>query len=216
MLQRIRNMLEVRLLYKQATQTSALLHKLALHDPLTGLPNRRLLEDRISKSIERARRNDSHFAVMYIDLDGFKLVNDTWGHDYGDVLLQLVSQRLVDAARREDTVARIGGDEFMIVLEELNHSDDVQVPAAKLIAAIAAPYLIKGISISITTSIGICVCPEHASSVESMISLADKALYEAKRGGKNRYQIADSITRTATSDAGTEAGAFENNATGGT
>lgn len=206
-LQRIRNMLEVRLLYKQATQTSALLHRLALHDPLTELPNRRLLEDRLDKSIERARRNQSFVGVMYIDLDGFKQVNDTWGHDYGDLLLQQVAQRLVDAARREDTVARIGGDEFVMLLEELTDPRDVHVPATKLIAAVSAPYLIKDIPIAITTSIGISLFPGNTGGVNLLLSLADKALYDAKRSGKNRYQIAnDGLTTGAAAVAGIAAG----------
>ena len=190
-LQRIRNMLEVRLLYKQATQTTAMLRRLALHDALTELPNRRLLEDRLGKSIERARRNQRHVGIMYLDLDGFKDVNDTWGHDYGDLLLQQVSQRLVDAARKQDTVARIGGDEFVMVIEELADPRDVHIPATKLIATISAPYLIKDTAIAITTSIGISLFPGNVDDVDHLLSLADKALYDAKRGGKNRYQIAN-------------------------
>ena len=188
-LQRIRNMLEVRLLYKQATQTSVALQRLALHDPLTGLPNRRLLQDRIGKTIEHARRNRSLVAVMYIDLDGFKQVNDTWGHDHGDILLQEVSSRLVDAARREDSVARLGGDEFLVALGEINHKQDVVVPASKLIQAIAAPYFIKNQRIEITTSIGISLFPENANDADQLLLLADRALYQAKHAGKNRFHI---------------------------
>ena len=188
--QRIRNMLEVRLLYNRATRTSEALHRLALHDPLTGLPNRRLLEDRIGTAIEHARRNRSHVALMYIDLDGFKAVNDTWGHDYGDILLQMVSDRLAGASRGEDTVARIGGDEFMVVLGELNDPEDIHIPAKKLIAAIAEPYLIKSQIVIITTSIGISIYPFDAATVDGLITMSDKALYEAKRSGKNRYHIA--------------------------
>jgi two-component system cell cycle response regulator len=189
-LQRIRNMLEVRLLYKQAMKTSEMMHRLALHDALTGLPNRRLLEDRIGKAIERARRNQTHVVLMYIDLDGFKQVNDTCGHDVGDELLKLVAQRLIESARQEDTVARLGGDEFMLVLEEVTHPEDIHMPATKLITAVAAPYLIKGKEILITTSVGISLFPEQSVSVEALVSLADKALYEAKRSGKNRYHFA--------------------------
>lgn len=214
-LQRIRNMLEVRLLYKQATETSALLQRLALHDPLTELPNRRLLEDRLGKSIERARRSQSHVGVMYIDLDGFKEVNDTWGHDYGDLLLQQVAQRLVKAARREDTVARIGGDEFVMVLEEITDPHDVHIPATKLVTTISAPYLIKHTPIVITTSIGISVFPGDAAEVGMLLSLADKALYDAKRSGKNRYQIASqSLTSGKVAAAGTATGTAAGTATG--
>ena len=187
--QRIRNMLEVRLLYNRATRTSETLHRLALHDPLTGLPNRRLLEDRIGTAIEHARRNRSHVAMMYIDLDGFKEVNDTWGHDCGDILLQMVSDRLVSAARGEDTVARIGGDEFMVVLGELNDPEDIHIPAKKLVAAVAEPYQIKGQTVIVTTSIGISIYPYDAATVEALITSSDRALYQAKRAGKNRYHI---------------------------
>lgn len=187
--QRIRNMLEVRLLYNRATRTSEALHRLALHDPLTGLPNRRLLEDRIGTAIEHARRNRSHVAMMYIDLDGFKKVNDTWGHDCGDILLQMVSDRLVSAARGEDTVARIGGDEFMVVLGELSDPADIHVPARKLVATVAEPYQIKGRQVIITTSIGISIYPFDAATVDSLITMSDRALYEAKRNGKNRYHV---------------------------
>ena len=195
--QRIRNMLEVRLLYNRATRTSEALHRLALHDPLTGLPNRRLLEDRIGTAIEHARRNRSHVAIMYIDLDGFKKVNDTWGHDYGDQLLQMVSDRLVAASRGEDTVARIGGDEFMVVLGELNHPEDIHVPAKKLVAAVAQPYQIKGREITVTTSIGISIYPFDAATVDGLITASDQALYEAKRSGKNRYHVVFAETADA-------------------
>ena len=187
--QRIRNMLEVRLLFNRATRTSEALHRLALHDPLTGLPNRRLLEDRIGTAIEHARRKRTHVAIMYIDLDGFKEVNDTWGHDYGDQLLQMVSDRLVAASRGEDTVARIGGDEFIVVLGELNQPDDIHVPAKKLVAAVAQPYHIKGRDVSVTTSIGISIYPFDAATVDGLITVSDQALYEAKRSGKNRYHV---------------------------
>ena len=187
--QRIRNMLEVRLLYKQATQNSAALQRLALHDPLTGLPNRRLLSDRIGTTIEHARRNRMQVAVMYIDLDGFKEVNDTWGHDHGDILLQQVSTRLLDAARREDTVARVGGDEFVVVLGAITDAHDVVGPANKLIHTIAAPYLVKEITMTITTSIGISLFPENAHDADQLIVLADRALYAAKHDGKNCFHI---------------------------
>ena len=116
---RIHNMLEVRLLHRQPAITAKTLESLALHDALTGLPNRRLLVDRLSMAIAHARRNKSTMAVMYLDLDGFKQINDTLGHDAGDTLLKMVAARLVAAVREEDTVARLGGDEFMIALWDL-------------------------------------------------------------------------------------------------
>ncbi|GAA4017356.1 GGDEF domain-containing response regulator [Actimicrobium antarcticum] len=189
-IQRIRNMLEVRLHFKNALRNNAELHRLALHDSLTGLPNRRLLEDRISTAIEHAKRKRTHVAVMYIDLDGFKEVNDTLGHESGDSLLQLVSERLINASRGEDTVARIGGDEFMVVLGELNVPEDIHGPAQKILEEVARPYLINDVDVTVTTSIGISIYPFDAASVEMMMSTADQALYEAKRNGRNCYHVA--------------------------
>src|ERR1035437_3650620 len=137
---RIHNMLEVRLLYRQLEHYSRALESLALHDALTGLPNRRLLMDRLSLAIAHARRNKRTMAVMYLDLDGFKQINDTLGHDAGDTLLSMVAARLVAAVRQEDTVARWGGDEFVIALWELSHADGVAKLASKVIQAVSQPY----------------------------------------------------------------------------
>ncbi|MDO9008176.1 MAG: diguanylate cyclase, partial [Thiobacillus sp.] len=121
---RIHNMLEVRLLYKQLEQYSRALESMALHDALTGLPNRRLLFDRLALAVAHAHRNKSTMAVMFLDLDGFKQVNDTLGHNAGDTLLGMVANRLVAAVRQEDTVARLSGDEFVIASWELSQADD--------------------------------------------------------------------------------------------
>ena len=193
---RIHNMLEVRLLYKQLEDYSRALESLALHDPLTGLPNRRLLMDRLSLSIAHAHRNQSTMAVMYLDLDGFKLINDTLGHDAGDTLLQMVADRLVAAVRQEDTVSRLGGDEFVIGLSELSHADDAVNMASKVIQALAQPYNIQGRNVSMTASVGIGIYPTHGVEVETLMKSADTALYEAKRTGKNTYCIA-AIDRVA-------------------
>ncbi|HEY5798797.1 MAG TPA: diguanylate cyclase, partial [Burkholderiaceae bacterium] len=160
--QRIHNMLEVRLLYKELAHYSKTQQELALHDPLTGLPNRRLLEDRLATTLQHARRNHLKAAVLYLDLDGFKDVNDTYGHTYGDDLLKLVAERLVGASRQEDTVARIGGDEFMIILAQLSNVADVHGPASKLIEVVSAPYPVGDVILSVTTSIGISVYPDDA------------------------------------------------------
>lgn len=189
--QRIHNMLEVRLLYKELAHYSRKQQELALHDPLTNLPNRRLLEDRLSTAMQHARRNHQKTAVLYLDLDGFKDVNDTYGHTYGDDLLKMVAERLVGASRQEDTVARIGGDEFMVILPDLANVADVHGPATKLIEVVSAPYHVGEVTLRVTTSIGIGVYPDHADSVTELITLADNALYEAKRSGKNRYKVAD-------------------------
>jgi diguanylate cyclase (GGDEF)-like protein len=185
-------MLEVRLLYKQLEQYSRALESQALHDALTGLPNRRLLMDRLSLAIAHARRNTSTMAVMFLDLDGFKQINDTLGHDAGDTLLSMVADRLVAAVREEDTVARMGGDEFVIGLWELSHVDAVAALASKVILAVSQPYRIQGHDVRITASGGVGIYPLHGEAAETLMKRADLALYEAKRAGKNNYCIAAS------------------------
>ena len=187
---RIHNMLEVRLLYKQAEVHGLEMESLALHDTLTGLPNRRLLMDRLSLAIAHAHRNKGAMAVMFLDLDGFKQINDTLGHDAGDVLLKEVAARLVSLVRQEDTVARLGGDEFVIALWELKRSDDAVVLAQKVIQAISQRYSIHGHAVNMTASVGIGIYPTHGEEVETLIKRADMALYEAKNMGKNGYRIA--------------------------
>jgi len=187
---RIHNMLEVRLLYKQLEHHSREMESLALHDELTGLPNRRLLMDRLSLAITHARRNKRTMAVMYLDLDGFKQINDTLGHDAGDTLLSMVSARLVAAVRQEDTVARLGGDEFVIALWELNHAEGVVKLVSKVIQAVSHPYIIQDRSVSMTVSVGVGIYPTHGEDVETLLKSADLALHEAKRTGKNDYRIA--------------------------
>jgi len=189
-LARVHNMLEVRLLYKQLEHYSSALESLALHDTLTGLPNRRLLMDRLSLAIAHARRNKGSMAVMYLDLDGFKQINDTLGHDAGDTLLSMVAARMVAAVRQEDTVARLGGDEFVIVLRELSHADSVAKLASKVIQAVSQPYSIQGRDVSMTASVGVSIYPTHGEEGETLMKSADLALYEAKRTGKNNYYIA--------------------------
>jgi diguanylate cyclase (GGDEF)-like protein len=184
---RIHNMLEVRLLYKELAQYSKQQQELALHDPLTGLPNRRLLEDRIATTLQHAARHQHKAAVMYLDLDGFKAINDTHGHACGDEILKLVAGRLVGSSRKEDTVARVGGDEFVIVLGEVSTLADAQEPASKLIEVVSEPYQVGALTLQLSTSIGIALYPEHADNVQALIEKADQALYEAKRGGKNRH-----------------------------
>ena len=184
---RIHNMLEVRLLYKELAQYSKQQQELALHDPLTGLPNRRLLEDRIEHTLQQSARQRGKSAILYLDLDGFKAINDSYGHGYGDDILKMVATRLVSASRKEDTVARIGGDEFVIVLGNLAGKGDAREPAAKLIEVISEPYFINDLTLRLSTSIGIAIYPDDAGSVESLLGAADTALYEAKRAGKNRF-----------------------------
>ena len=187
---RIHNMLEVRLLYRQLEQYSRALESLALHDALTGLPNRRLLFDRLALAIAHAHRNKSTMAVMVLDLDGFKQINDTLGHDAGDTLLRMVADRLVAAVRQEDTVAHLGGDEFVIALWESNHADGVARLVSKVIRAVSQPYRIQDRDVNITASVGVGIYPTHGEEVETLMKSADLALYDAKRAGKNNYRIA--------------------------
>jgi two-component system cell cycle response regulator len=126
---------------------------------------------------------------MYLDLDGFKQINDSLGHDAGDTLLCMVAARLLGAVRQEDTVARVGGDEFVIVLPELSNADHVAELVSKVIQAVSQPYSIQGGSISITASVGVSIYPTHGEEVETLMKSADLALYEAKHGGKNDYRI---------------------------
>ena len=189
MLIRVHNMLEVRLLHEAARDHGKAQESLALTDPLTGLPNRRLLVDRVSMALVRARRDQSAMAVLYLDLDGFKEINDRLGHGAGDALLQMVAGRLSAAVREEDTVARLGGDEFVIVLHLSDGADAGQV-ASKLIAAVSQPYEIEGQAVSVTISAGVALYPVHGEDAETLMKSADLALYEAKRSGKNVYRIA--------------------------
>jgi len=186
---RIYNMLEVRLLYKQLEHQNRALESLALHDALTGLPNRRLLMDRLSLAIAHARRNKGTMAVMYLDLDGFKQINDTLGHDAGDALLCMVAARLLGAVRQEDTVARVGGDEFVIALPELSHAEDMAELVSKVIKAVSQPWSFQGRGACVTASVGVSIYPTHGEDVETLMKSADLALYEAKHSGKNDYRI---------------------------
>lgn len=190
---RIRNMLEVRLLHNEARHYGKLFETLALHDSLTGLANRRLLAERASLAIAHARRNKGGMAVVFLDLDGFKLINDTWGHDAGDLLLKMAAGRLVNAVRQEDTVARLGGDEFVIALWDVRDAATAAIAASKLIAAMGRPFAIHGHQMSVSASAGISIYPHHGGDVDTLMKSADQVLYEAKRAGKNSYRIS---TRT--------------------
>lgn len=186
---RIHNMLEVRLLYQQLAQSNRALEFMSLHDALTALPNRRLLMDRLSNAIAHAKRNNTMMALLYLDLDGFKQVNDTLGHDAGDLLLKLVATRLTATVRGEDTVARLGGDEFVIVLSEFSQRDAVEKLLHKLLVAVSQPYCIAEQIINVTASIGCSIYPAHGLDNEAMLKHADVAMYQAKQRGKHRYYI---------------------------
>jgi two-component system cell cycle response regulator len=188
-LMRVHNMLEVRLLHEAARNHGKMLESLALKDPLTGLANRRLLAERMSMALVHARRNLSIMAVVYLDLDGFKQVNNTLGHGAGDGLLKMVATRLLATVREEDTVARLGGDEFIMGLWHLSCADDAATVASKVIEVVSQPYDIEGHTVSITVSAGIGIYPLHGEDADTLMRSADQALYETKRAGKNAYRV---------------------------
>jgi|HubBroStandDraft_1064217.scaffolds.fasta_scaffold02626_2 diguanylate cyclase (GGDEF)-like protein/PAS domain S-box-containing protein len=161
----------------------------AQHDLLTGLPNRLLLNDRISQSIALARRQNRTIALMFLDLDNFKYVNDSLGHAVGDQLLESVSKRLVAGVRASDTVSRQGGDEFVILLPEIAHPGDVAKSARKLLLSLSIPHSVAGRDLHIDGSIGISVFPEDGQDAETLIKSADTAMYSAKESGRNNFQF---------------------------
>jgi diguanylate cyclase (GGDEF)-like protein len=198
-LMRVHNMLEVRLLHEAARNHGKMLESLALNDPLTGLANRRLLADRMTMALVHARRNKSAMAVVYLDLDGFKKINDTLGHGAGDVLLKMVAGRLAATVREEDTVARLGGDEFILALWHVSGADYAARAASRAIEAVSQPYSIEGHTVSITTSAGVSIYPVHGENADTLMKSADLALYEAKHAGKNAYRIAKRTDLSAVS-----------------
>jgi len=170
----------------------------AYHDVLTNLPNRKLFTDRLTQSLSRARRSGKSLAVMFVDLDHFKSINDTLGHEAGDELLLEMARRLRFNVRDDDTVARLGGDEFTIILAELRQPEDAVSVAEKLIAAIEQPLSIAGTSIEVSASIGIALYPTDGADAESLLRNADSAMYRAKEAGRNTYQLCtDDMKRRA-------------------
>jgi diguanylate cyclase (GGDEF)-like protein len=170
----------------------------ACHDPLTGLPNRQLLHDRLQLAAAHARRHQQQVAVLFIDLDGFKDVNDTLGHPAGDVLLQRVAQRLRACVRRaSDTVARLGGDEFVVVLGEVNRSLDFALMAQKIVRELGRPFAVDGQDVRVTASIGISLFPYDGADPEALVRKADLAMYKAKRLGKNNCQLFETALDTS-------------------
>src|ERR1017187_780282 len=158
----------------------------AFNDALTGLPNRRLFSDRLSQVLATAQRESQILALLYIDLDGFKLVNDSLGHSIGDALLVQVATRLQSRVRRSDTLARLGGDEFTVVLGNPHKKEEATVVAKDLLDALAAPFLIEGHQLTIGASIGISIFPENSQDAADLMQQADSAMYAAKRDGRNR------------------------------
>ncbi len=165
------------------------IRQLAYHDALTGLPNRLLFTDRINMAITRAKRSRQYLAVMMLDLDHFKDINDTLGHLVGDRLLQAVGSRLTDLLRKGDTIARMGGDEFLILLPEINNAGAARTIAQKIVESFQSPFTIDDRKLRITTSIGIAIYPDSSDDVDTLIKHADIAMYHAKGSGRNRYHL---------------------------
>ena len=162
---------------------------MAQHDALTGLPNRMLLHDRIGQAIAQAERARGVLAVLFIDLDRFKTVNDSLGHPVGDSLLKTVAERLLACTRASDTIARIGGDEFVVLLPSLDQPEDASYVAKKVLDALSVPVTIGGHELQVTPSIGICAYPHDGDDVETLMRNADTAMYHAKQMGRNNYQF---------------------------
>jgi diguanylate cyclase (GGDEF)-like protein/PAS domain S-box-containing protein len=169
--------------------TALRISHLAFHDFLTDLPNRVLLRDRITQAIALAIRNDKQLAVLFIDLDGFKRVNDQLGHAVGDELIRSVALRLGASVRDSDTVSRRGGDEFVVLLSEVAHAKNAALTAAKIIAAVAVPHEVFDRKLRVTASVGVAVYPLDGANADALLKSADTAMYEAKDRGGNGYQF---------------------------
>jgi len=165
------------------------LHDSAQHDILTGLPNRMLLSDRIGRAIVLSQRHGTKVAVLFLDLDGFKHVNDSLGHSIGDKLLQSVAKRLEGCVRASDTVSRQGGDEFVVLLSEVQQAEDVAISARRILEAVATDHPIDAHNLHVTTSIGMSVYPDDGADAETLIKNADIAMYQAKENGRQSYQF---------------------------
>ncbi len=165
------------------------IHYLAFHDALTELPNRMLFQDRVQQEITHAKRGKTKFAVLFIDLDGFKAVNDTRGHAAGDRLLQIEAERLRNCVREGDTVARLGGDEFTILLRGITGGEGLKRVLRKIIKSVAQPCELGEFNATVTASIGISLYPTDATGIEKLLIHADEAMYQAKQAGKNRYVV---------------------------
>lgn len=163
------------------------LQQQATHDALTALPNRRLLVDRLEQALARARREGGHLAMLFIDLDGFKAINDRLGHTAGDEVLEIIGRRLKQLLRSADTAARLGGDEFGLVLPQIGGREDAALVAGKVLESVSTPFIIRGERCRIGASIGISLYPEHGASADELISRADTAMYRIKHAGKGAF-----------------------------
>ncbi|WP_374480437.1 diguanylate cyclase domain-containing protein [Zoogloea sp.] len=179
----------LRLALCESREAEGRIRHLAQHDPLTDLPNRALFSDRLEQALVNAKRDGQQLAVIFMDLDDFKQINDNLGHGIGDCLLQQVAIRLRHSLRESDTVARVGGDEFILLLRNITDAPDALAVAQKLCSALARPFEIDRHLINISASIGIALYPEHGLGSIELLKHADEAMYEAKRAGRNRVQV---------------------------
>jgi diguanylate cyclase (GGDEF)-like protein/PAS domain S-box-containing protein len=180
--------------YKDISQrklVEAQMQHVAHHDNLTGLPNRALLNDRLHQILLAAKREKTCFALVYIDLDEFKPVNDNYGHAIGDELLHQAARRILDCVRASDTVARVGGDEFVAVLARIQHQADAQAVTEKMRSVLSDPFILNGLEVRISSSIGIAIYPDHGENAEALSANADAAMYRAKKGGRNQVQMTE-------------------------
>nr|WP_315430299.1 EAL domain-containing protein [uncultured Albidiferax sp.] len=172
-----------------AEGATAQMSYMAKHDILTGLPNRSLLTDRLAQSIALAQRHEQKVALVYLDLDNFKHINDSLGHAVGDELLQAVAKRLNESVRQSDSVCRQGGDEFVLLLAEIDTAEDAARAAAMLVEAASQPYQVGEHRLHVSASIGLSIYPDDGSDVETLLRNADTAMYHAKKNGRNNYQV---------------------------
>lgn len=181
--------LDANKLTEQVNSVKVKLDHLAHHDGLTDLPNRMLLQDRLGQAIEAVRRQGGQLAVLFMDLDRFKHINDTLGHGVGDQLLKSVAERLVACIRQSDTVSRQGGDEFVLLLSGIEHAEDAAQFAQKILSRLALPHYIDGFDLHVSVSIGIGIYPADGRDVETLLKSADTAMYHAKENGRNNYKF---------------------------
>lgn len=181
--------IEAHKLTEQVESSKVKLDHLAHYDGLTDLPNCMLLQDRLGQAVEGARRQGRRFAVLFMDLDRFKHINDSLGHFVGDQLLKSVAHRLVECVRQSDTVSRKGGDEFVLLLPEVEHAEDAAQSAQKILTALSLPHHIANHDLHISISIGISVYPDDGESVEALLQCADTAMYHAKESGRNNFKF---------------------------
>ena len=167
----------------------ARIFRLAHFDSLTDLPNRSLFSDRLQQALQMAQRNHEQVTLMCVDLDRFKPINDTWGHAVGDEVLKQVAQRMVSCVRASDTVGRIGGDEFVVLLPESHNAEEILRVAEKIRASLAEDFIVGDLRLSISSCIGVAIYPEHGSDPTTLARSADQAMYVAKETGRNRVCV---------------------------